>query len=58
MLWLRLRLRQGRVRMLDQVDASIAVLRDDDSLSFAYLPIEPAWERFAPRALSSAGDEE
>jgi len=47
---MRLRLQGGRVRVLEQVDAAIAVLRDDDSLSFAYLPNDSDWSRFEPRA--------
>lgn len=47
---MRLRLKGGRVRRLDHFDAAIAVLRDDDSLGFAYLPGDAPWSRFEPRA--------
>lgn len=47
---MRLRLKGGRVRVLERMDAAIAVLRDDDSLSFAYLPDDAAWARFEPGA--------
>jgi chloramphenicol O-acetyltransferase type A len=43
----RYRLDQGRVRVLDANHASLAVLRDDDSIAFAYLTWDPDFPRFA-----------
>lgn len=46
----RLRLEGGRVRVHGQVDASVAVLRDDDSIAFAYLRWQPSFGAFVADA--------
>lgn len=46
----RLRLKDGRVRLLDEISAGITVLREDESISFAYLPHDADWARFEQRA--------
>lgn len=43
----RYRLDQGRVRVLEANHASLAVLRDDESIAFAYLSWDPDFARFA-----------
>ena len=47
---LRHRIEQGRVRIHDALDASITVLRDDQSLGFALLRYRQALREFAPLA--------
>ncbi len=46
----RLRLDQGRVRVHDTVHASLAVLRDDESIAFANLGYDSDFGRFAAAA--------
>lgn len=46
----RWRLEGGRVRVLDAVHASTTVLRDDESIAFAYLDWDPDFARFAAAA--------
>lgn len=49
----RLRLEDGRVRVYDAVQGSTTVLRDDESITFAYLDPSGSWHDFVARA--SAG---
>ncbi len=46
----RYRLDQGRVRVLDRMDGSTTVLREDESFGFATLPWDPDFPAFAARA--------
>ncbi|MBP6900415.1 MAG: hypothetical protein KBC73_10020 [Burkholderiaceae bacterium] len=46
----RYRLQGGRVRVVARLQASTAVLRDDDSLAFAYLPPAPRLQDFVRQA--------
>jgi chloramphenicol O-acetyltransferase type A len=50
---LRYRIEQARVRIHDILDASITVLRDDQSLGFALLRYREALREFAPPALAA-----
>lgn len=47
----RYRLDGDRVRVYEQVDGSMAVLREDESLGFAHLDYEPDFAAFVARAL-------
>ena len=49
----RYRLEQGRVRVHEVVDASTTVLRDDQSLGFAFLPYTDDFRAFAAHAQST-----
>jgi len=49
----RLRLDGGRVRVLDHVDGSTTVLRDDESFGFAYLDRDSDFLRFSARAAAA-----
>jgi chloramphenicol O-acetyltransferase type A len=46
----RYRLERGQVRVLDRVDGSTTVLREDESFGFATLRYDPDFETFAARA--------
>jgi chloramphenicol O-acetyltransferase type A len=48
----RYRLQAGRVRVHERVHGSMTVLRDDDSIAFAYLQYGPDFARFAARAIA------
>ena len=49
----RYRLDQGRVRVLDRVDGSTTVLREDESFGFATLRHEPDFATFAAQAAAA-----
>lgn len=46
----RYRLDQGRVRVLERMDGSTTVLREDESFGFATLPYDPDFATFAAQA--------
>ena len=49
----RLRLESGRVRVYDSVQGSTTVLRDDESIAFAYLDLGTDWHGFVASAGAS-----
>ena len=49
----RLRLESGRVRVYDSVRGSTTVLRDDESIAFAYLDPAAGWREFVTSAAAS-----
>lgn len=49
----RLRMEAGRVRVFDQVRGSTTVLRDDESIVFAYLDAAGGWREFVAQASAS-----